>query len=502
MVLAVGGAPGAMAAGSQSTVPLAGVGPAPGTVPVIEPPGLTEVVLFSRQGRTSTVVSKGPGGIAPTASSRRPSVSSDGSFVAFESDAALQNSDTNGQPDVYFWERAFDISTRISLGAGGGEPNGASSDPSISGDGNLVAFASTAYNLTSSPLPKGNRYVYAWDRLAGSVALASAGDQGPGAGSSTAPSISFDGRVIGFESTAENLVADDTNGVRDVFLRDLGRGATIRASVRDVGGEVSAESRRPSVSGDGGAVAFDSLAGGLVAGDTNKLRDVFVRDLPPAVQVLPDPVAFGVVALGTPATETVTVASVGWTPVRMTSSVITGTHAGDFVPGDLCAGQLLPFGATCTIDVTFIPAAPGSRVGTLEISDTATDSPQKVELEGGVPGIELQLDPTVGPAGVVAVLRGTGLPLGARVLLRWDRGITQALPPIDVAADGSFAVGVLVFHNDVGGARQLIVYASPDGAPFEEQALGFLVVPGALQPPGAGAVDFTDPQVGLPVLGR
>src|SRR5205814_9698048 len=122
-------------------------------------------------------------------------------------------------------------------------------------------------------------------RSSGTVGLVSVGKAGAGTGPSGRPSVSLDGRVVAFESAAADLVARDTNGATDVFLRDVARGATLRASVDANGRQVAAASRRPSVSGDGGIVAFDSASPALVPNDSNNVRDVFVRDLPPAVLV-------------------------------------------------------------------------------------------------------------------------------------------------------------------------------------------------------------------------
>ena len=505
-----------MAAGLAFQVTLAGarstyaapdeparLGALPALAP-IPPTGPTQVVVFDRRSRITTVVSHDQAGQPGGVSSSRPSVSGDGSLITFESDAGLIPEDTNRAADVYLWTRAIDLVEMISRSAQGGRANGESRDPSISGDGGVIAFTSLARNMTDDTgLDGSTRQVFAWQRSAGGIALVSAGADGPGSGASTGPSVSLDGRVVAFESTAPDLVANDTNKVRDVFLRDLVRGATIRASVTSTGAQVGPESRRPSLSGDGGAVAFDSTAPGLAPNDTNKARDVFVRDLPPAVLVSPNPLDFGVVPLGTPSSGSVTVVSVGWTPVAMLPSTLSGANAADFVVADdACAGQVLGYESSCSIAVLYIPQTTGPRTATLQVADTALDSPQLVTLIGGVPAAEARLDPPVGPAGIVTVLSGTGFPPGALVTFRWDHGITQPVSPVVVNPDGTFAVGILVFHNDIGGPRQLLAVAAPGGPTFPDQAVPFLVVPGPLQPPGTGAVTFLSPDIGLPLIRR
>jgi Tol biopolymer transport system component len=84
--------------------------------------------------------------------------------------------------------------------------------------------------------------------------------------------------VVAFTSSAFDLVADDTNGVSDVFLRDLTAGTTTRMSISFTGGDADLASSEPALSGDGRFVAFSSVATNLVVGDTNNVSDVFLRD--------------------------------------------------------------------------------------------------------------------------------------------------------------------------------------------------------------------------------
>lgn len=484
--------------------------PIPGAAPVelpiaapAPPLGPTQVVAYDRRTKFTTVVSHDQSGAEGQASSSRPSVDFDGTSIAFESDAALVTGDGNDTGDVYAWEQSGGVVRRISETPSGGTGNGDSRDPSISGDGNSIAFSTRARNLVPGAGLNGtDRQIVVWQIVSDGISLVSAAPDGPGNGSSSGPSISQDGRVVAFESTASNLVDDDSNGVRDVFLRDLLRAATIRASLGSIG-EVAADSRRPSLAGDGGAVVFDSTSPALVPKDSNGARDVFVRDLPPALIVAPNPLDFGVVPLQTPQTRTLTVVSAGWSPLVVSTVTISGTNAPDFlIVDDQCTGQALGFGSACAISVLYIPQETGPRTATVSILHNGIDSPAEVSLVGGVPAPQLRLDPIVGPAGVVTVLSGVDLPPGALVTFRWDRGISQALEPVVVGPDGTFSVGVLVFHNDLGGPRQLIVAPAAGGPSFPEQPLAFLVVPGQVQPPGTGALTFLAPEIGRPLIRR
>jgi Tol biopolymer transport system component len=112
------------------------------------------------------------------------------------------------------------------------------------------------------------------------VSVASDGRQGDGP--SDGPSLSADGRYVAFNSSASNLVAGDTNRHLDVFVRDLTTGTTIRADVQGGGKQARVGGDYPQRSANGRFVAFESGSPNLVAGDTNGTVDVFVRRLLPA----------------------------------------------------------------------------------------------------------------------------------------------------------------------------------------------------------------------------
>jgi len=108
------------------------------------------------------------------------------------------------------------------------------------------------------------------------VSVASGGSQANG--SSEAPSISSDGGIVAFISNATNLVAGDTNSAADVFVRDLDTGITQRVSVASAGTQANDDAFTLALSADGRFVAFGSYATNLVADDTNAKIDVFIRD--------------------------------------------------------------------------------------------------------------------------------------------------------------------------------------------------------------------------------
>jgi Tol biopolymer transport system component len=156
--------------------------------------------------------------------------------------------------------------------------NGESSEASISDDGRFVCFTSEATDLVSGD-SNGVTDVFRRDLVNDQttrVSLGAAAAQGDGA--SGRARISGSGFVVAFESTAANLVIGDSNGVKDVFVRDLNTSVTSRVSVDSGGFQVTGESERPILSEDGTIVAFDASSA-LVGGDTNNDTDVYVYDL-------------------------------------------------------------------------------------------------------------------------------------------------------------------------------------------------------------------------------
>jgi Tol biopolymer transport system component len=237
--------------------------------------------VFVHDGMTgeTTRISVATGGAQGDGNSDVPSISDDGRYVAFQSEAAnLVRDDTNDVVDIFVRDRVSEETTRVSVASGGSQGNGPSLVPSISGNSRFVAFYSIANNLVTGD---GNVMmdVFVHDRISGNtsrISVATAGTQGNN--HSQNPSISRDGRYVAFQSDASNLVTSDTNTAPDIFVHDQTTGETTRISVASSGAQGSSSSNRPSISGDGQYVAFQSDATNLVSGDTNSATDIFVRN--------------------------------------------------------------------------------------------------------------------------------------------------------------------------------------------------------------------------------
>jgi Tol biopolymer transport system component len=239
--------------------------------------GSIELVSKSRQGATAEGSSTGP------------SLDGDGRFVTFHSNAPdLVSGDRNHQRDVFVLDRRSGQIELVSRGFDGAGANGPSpadgSAPSMSRNGRRVAFSSRASNLVPDDR-NGTDDVFVYDRDVEITIRISRGIDGEANGASTAPRISADGRFVAFQSFASNLVEDDTNGAADVFLFDLATGAIARVSVGPEGVEANGPSFTPAISGNGRVVAFASGATNLVAGDTNRFGDIFVRDTESGITV-------------------------------------------------------------------------------------------------------------------------------------------------------------------------------------------------------------------------
>ncbi len=177
------------------------------------------------------------------------------------------------------------LNSALNAPAGG---SGDSLDPVISPDGRYVLFASAANNLVLNsstnpitPILPLKMNVFLRDRTNGTTILISVNFAGTGGGNgdSLPVDISTNGQYVLFESSATNLVAGDTNGVTDVFVRDLVHNTTALVSVSTNGGFGNGVSRSSVMTPGGRYVAFVSAASNLVPGDNNGIADIFVRDL-------------------------------------------------------------------------------------------------------------------------------------------------------------------------------------------------------------------------------
>ena len=243
-----------------------------------------DVFLRDRQGGTTVCVSVDLAGLPGNSRSSTPAISSDGRFVAFYSESTnLVAIDANGPLwDVFVRDLSTGTTTCVSVSTAGTQGNGTSWIPSISATGRFVAFVSSATNLVTGGT-SGHAQIYVHDRASATTELVSMSGGAQGNDQSNPQvAISAEGRFVAFSSRAWSLVAGDTNGTDDVFVRDRVAGTTERVSISSTGGEANGASgtagKAVAISADGRTVAFQSYASNLVLGDTNGIADYFVHD--------------------------------------------------------------------------------------------------------------------------------------------------------------------------------------------------------------------------------
>lgn len=228
------------------------------------------------------LISKTAAGIQGNNTSEDPIVSADGRWVAFRSDASnLVGGYTVQATNIYVKDRETGAVERVSLSTAGVEPNDSCFDPAISGNGRFVSFSSYATNLVAGDT-NAQLDIFLYDRDTDTLERVSVSSTGVEADAGSGFSaVSYDGRYVSFQSDATNLVAGDTNGARDVFVRDRQAGETIRVSTDASGNETLAGtySSNAKVAGVGPWVLFSSTASNLVAGDTNGAEDLFAKNL-------------------------------------------------------------------------------------------------------------------------------------------------------------------------------------------------------------------------------
>jgi Tol biopolymer transport system component len=181
--------------------------------------------------------------------------------------------------------------------------DGNSVAPVLSPDGRFVLFTSSANDLTPGGNGQMGLNLYEQDRASNTTALVSVNLNGLGGGNgdSMFGALSADGRYVVFQSDASDLLPGDTNGVTDIFVRDLVLGTTELISVAADGSWANGPSTDAAITPDGRYVAYLSAATNLVSGDTNRIRDVFVRDRLNQTTVLASVGAYGPGDVATPA---------------------------------------------------------------------------------------------------------------------------------------------------------------------------------------------------------
>jgi Tol biopolymer transport system component len=244
--------------------------------------GITDVFVHDRLTGSTSIVSKDSTGNQANGFSAFPSISSDGRYVAFESDAHNLAGVLYGvHRQSYVHDRENGVTELISADVNGMAGDGNSLEASVNGDGRFVAFASDAPLLTTvNGEYSGASNIVIKDRLSGSIEVVSKSHDGGAANNASMdPVVNADGRFIAFTSGASNLVSTDTNPGLDIFVRDRQTNTTELISVSTAGIQGNGTFGEPSMSPDGRFVAFSYHGAGFAGSDPGTVRgNVFVRD--------------------------------------------------------------------------------------------------------------------------------------------------------------------------------------------------------------------------------
>lgn len=259
--------------------------------------GYSDIFVFDRQSHTIERVSEGGTSGSPVQHTadecldEDTSISDDGNYVVFSmcSDGdGLVAADTNGEGDVYVFERSTHTLSLASVAGTSGSPvygNDRSDDAVISGNGQFIAFESEATNFDPLNTNTGDTDVYVFDRVNHVTQLVSKGGTSGSPvysdNDSNDPSISDDGQFIAYEQDSDVLLAADTNGEQDVYVFDRINHEAERVSINSttdplIEGDDSADT--PAISGNGSVVMYTAETDVMLSEDTNGVEDIYATD--------------------------------------------------------------------------------------------------------------------------------------------------------------------------------------------------------------------------------
>jgi Tol biopolymer transport system component len=383
--------------------------------------------VWDDQSESSSLATPNAAGTGPAGGRFTQSVlSSDGRWLSFISSSTdLVTNALTGTPQAFVRDLVLGQTRLLSVDAQGEPVSDEVLDIALpSADGRLAVFG------TAAAIDGGDRNnvedIYLRDTDAGLTELVSRvppqAEARTAAGWSTANvgGVSANGRLIVFQSTAENLVAGDTNGVQDVFLRDLQSGTTALVSVSTNGGSANGASFHPVISLDGTHVAFLSRATDLASGATNNLPGLYVRDLVSATTILasraPDGTAMGADPAGTPFISADGTVAVYGSPAASTPGVVDLFHV------DLQTGNTLRvndaqvvgwFG--CSSDGRYVGYTAGAPHNTVVVWDAQTQTNIFVGARTGLLGQLLSPDGRTLYYSSAGLLRSVDIVSGADV---------------------------------------------------------------------------------------
>jgi hypothetical protein len=397
--------------------------------------------------------------------------------------------------------------------------------PSVSGDGQLVAFATTAAPVPHNAYPGTGGYPGTGTDTAGVAGVAGVAGQvsadqvylrsvaarttvlisepfimkihggnrrgisertpgnnpnnGGGNGPSYAPAITQDSSAVAYVSRATNLTAAQVPaGTANLYLRSVSPGVTANELASATGASLPAGTSvgLPSIDAHGRLVAFRAT-GALTAGAPPGIASIYTFGRLPSFAA-PPAAGFGSVLIdsGTHARP------VGVTDIGPGPGTVTGVQAtAPFgVSGDRCIGVTLYQGSRCAVTLTFTPAKAGAATGVLTVTTQDDDEPPvivSISATAAVPAPQLILSPGVASAGEASQVVGTDFPPDQTITLTWSLGLGSGAAMS--SGTGTFGAAMVIFPNDFVGPRTLI--ASGNAGPLATAP--FLVQDAPAEPP-------------------
>jgi|tagenome__1003787_1003787.scaffolds.fasta_scaffold20969016_2 uncharacterized repeat protein (TIGR01451 family) len=340
---------------------------------------LSDIYVKNLTTGDTTLVSITGTGTKSNGDSFNGNLSGDGTRVAFQSTATnLDAADADTAFDIYVKDLTSGDLVLASTKASGTKGNDVSQLPTLNGDGTRVAFRSTSTNLDSRDTDNLSD-VYVKNLATGSLRLVSTDDSGQvkGNGDSLSPTISGDGNRVAFRSLSTNLDPGDSDAISDVYVKDISSGNLAVASTSSRGTKADHNSFWPSLSLHGTLLAFYSAATNLDAADTDTTTDVYLKQLPSASRTADIAVSItdrrDPVRHGRSIVYTVTVQNLGAAratgvvlsdqiPAGITFGSATGqaacTQSGGIVT---CSLGAIPAGSQKTVNITGVaPSSPGT----------------------------------------------------------------------------------------------------------------------------------------------
>lgn len=402
----------------------------------------------------------------PAGGSSAPSISEDGRFVAFQSSAwDLVPGDTNAKNDIFVRDRHLDQTVRVSISSSGDQTDEDCSWPSISPDGRYVAFESYATNLVANDTNY-DKDIFVHDTKTGQTVRVSVDSAGVEANHKSEYACMASHGLVAFDSLASNLVPGDSGGYRDIFVHDLATSQTVRVSVNASGVEGKGDSFNPAITPDGRFVTFCSAAHNLVSGDYNKMMDIFVHDMLTGENVLVSVDSSGVQSnyhcLSFPAIS------------RDGCHVAFVTKADNLVPGDnnFKEDVFLHSRLSLMVDTDILPEAGGTVNFTLDAGDD--NAGRSYLLLGGVTG----------------TVPGTLLPGGKAILpLNWDAFtnivvtltntaiFTDFMGSLDASGQGAAQMNTPALPAGSAGLKMYFAYGLTSPYDFASNPVAIEVVP-------------------------